>query len=147
MQPVLPSSLDMTSAKVLGFDAQAYIDDTPSTLHRRLNIPGSFNAGDYYVSNIAAAPKKKTASKFCALAAVLTSATGIGALIFAAIKGKIKPGKILNNTKKSIPDIFNSFRNKAAKNINTDTMNKAAGGIKKFFGNIADKIKNIKIKK
>ena len=49
MQPVLPSSLDMTSAKVLGFDAQAYIDDTPSTLHRRLNIPGSFNAGDYYV--------------------------------------------------------------------------------------------------
>lgn len=96
MQQVLPTSLDMTSAQVLGFDATAYITDTPSTLHQRLNIPATFNASDCFVSGKASAPKVKK-NPLPTVAALLASVAGFTFLGYLAFKGKIKlPQNVAN---------------------------------------------------
>ncbi len=140
MQPVLPSSLDMTSANVLGFDAQAYINDTPSTLHKRLNIPGSFAAGDYFASSTAVAPKRKKSSKLAAIFAGIVSTAGLGALAFGLIKGKIKPSKFASSVKSTVPNFFKNLKD----NISQFSIKSTVKPVKIFFGNIANRIKGLK---
>lgn len=115
MQPVLPTNLDRTSTQVLGFDAAAYINDTKSTLHQRLNIPGSFNSADYLAGSLAK-PQQRKKSNAAAVAAGIIGTFGLGMLAFFGIKkGKIKlPEKLaskLPDTKKLTPSIRKTFEN------------------------------------
>ena len=126
MQPVvLPTALDRTSAQVLGFDATAYITDTPSTLHQRLNIPNTLPQGDFFGNNLASVPKKKDHTN-----TILGSLTIIGGALTLGIlakKGKLKNFKLQN-----------------LKNIKMPTK----AGIAQTFGNLKDvcinKFKDIK---
>lgn len=90
MQTVLPSSLDMASAQVLGFDATAYINNEPSTLHERLNIPNTINQSDYFMSNKAQAPKKKKSDALPVFLASALTLAGGAVLGTKVLKGKIK---------------------------------------------------------
>lgn len=100
MQPVLPTNMDRTSAQVLGFDAQAYLSDTKSTMHQRLNIPGTFNSSDYFMGS---APKsKKMKKENSALQAFGAVALAAGVAItgyFGIKKGKLK-----------LPDLKGKFK-------------------------------------
>lgn len=112
MQPVLPTSLDMASARVLGFDATAYINDTNSTLHQRLNIPSNFTYVDTFATP-ATKSKKNNKGKIAAIVAGIATA-GAGVVFgIARAKGKLK----LNHAK--VLDNFNTFAGKI-----TDTFKK-----------------------
>lgn len=120
MQPVLPTSLDMASARVLGFDATAYINDTKSTLNQRLNIPGAFALGDCYAFT-SKSNKKKNKNIGTILAGVTTFAAAtllcVGKLK-GKIKGKLKIGKFNNpilNLAKSARKTFSSAFKKLKK--------------------------------
>lgn len=112
MQPVLPTSLDMASARVLGFDATAYINDTSSTLHQRLNIPSNFAYVDNFATT-ARSSKKNNKGKIATIAAGLATTGAVAILGLAKVKGKLK----LNYAK--VFDNFNTFTSKI-----TDTFKK-----------------------
>lgn len=110
MQPVLPTSLDMASARVLGFDATAYINDTNSTLHQRLNIPSNFA----YVDNFASTTKtnkknnKNKVASILAGIAIIAAGTTLG---ISRVKGKfkLKNIKVFDGVKAFAGKISNFF--------------------------------------
>lgn len=108
MQPILPTSLDMASARVLGFDATAYINDTNSTLNQRLNIPGAFALGDCYASTSKTSNKNKNKNIGTILAGVASIAAG-AFLCAAKLKGKFK-GKNKKINLDFVPNLAKSVR-------------------------------------
>lgn len=130
MQPTLPTSLDMASARVLGFDATAYIYDQPSTLHQRLNIP-NYVTNDYFTSDRATPGKKSYKDFAAAIAGVLTIAGGT-ILSFIALKGKIKIPKKLNNI---LPNKKLNIKN-GTKNIFNRVYNNIVNAGKKFANSL-----------
>lgn len=111
MQPVLPTSLDMASARVLGFDATAYIYDTKSTLNQRLNIPGTFTLGDCYVTT-SKSSKKKNKNIGTILAGVTTVAAAtllcVGKLK-GRFKGKLKIANLTNTASNFVKSAGKTF--------------------------------------
>lgn len=108
MQPVLPTSLDMASARVLGFDATAYINDTKSTLNQRLNIPGTFALGDCYAFT-SKSNKKKNKNTGAILAGVATVAAA-ALLCVGKLKGKFKGKLKISNLADSASNFVKSAR-------------------------------------
>ncbi len=125
MQPVLPTNLDRASAQVLGFDAAAYITDTRSTLHERLNIPQTFNSYDYLAGNLAK-PQEKKKNNFAALISGVLAAGGLTVLTYAGLKGKVKLPEKIQTLLKKIP---------------TERISKAFSDVGEF---ISGKVKSIK---
>ena len=129
---ILPSSLDNTSAQVLGFDADAYINDKPSTLYQRLNIPQSFCTGDYFTSDRATKSNVKKGNFWSFAASILTLA-GVLSLICMGLKGKIKiPDKIAKPVLNAASNVTNFAKN---------TTSKIKEKFLSCFGNIVDKFK------
>ena len=93
MNSSLPTSLDMTSAYVLGFDATSYINDESSTLCKRLNFPSCGVGQDYFTTELASVSKKKKFN-FASLISSLATVTGIGILGFLGYKNRSKFPKI-----------------------------------------------------
>lgn len=108
MQPVLPTSLDMASARVLGFDATAYIYDTKSTLNQRLNIPGTFALGDCYATTTKSS-KKKNKNTGAILAGVATVAAA-ALLCVGKLKGKFNGKVKISNLADSASNFVKSAR-------------------------------------
>lgn len=110
MQPVLPTSLDMASARVLGFDATAYINDTNSTLHQRLNIPSNFAYVDTFATP-ATKSKKNNKGKIAAIVAGIAIITAGATLGISRVKGKfkLKNIKVFDGVKAFAGKISNFF--------------------------------------
>lgn len=105
MQQVLPTNLDRTSAQVLGFDADAYVNSVPSTLHQRLNIPQNFNSGDYLAGNLAK-PQEKKKNKIPSAIAAIAVTVGGAVLGYLGLKKKMPK---LETIKKSIKPFFENI--------------------------------------
>lgn len=148
MQPVLPTSLDMVSANVLGFDAQAYINDTPSTLSNRLNIPNNnYLPNDQFSKEKTAHKRNKKNFDFGAALAGGLSAFGLSALFFTIFKKKANfsnlSGASTVNIKTSLSSISNTISNICKNTLST--ANKTAltilDGIKSTAGKFTSLIK------
>ena len=125
MSNILPTSLDMASAKILGFDAQAYIDDTKSNLAQKLNIPQNFSTQDSFVlNNTGSKSKKRTGFDFGAFTASFFTTAGFLTLATIFLKGSSRAKAFVDGFKKS----FTS----------------AGTSLKKFFGNLLSNAKNFK---
>ena len=149
MQPVLPTSLDMVSANVLGFDAQAYIYDSPSTLSSRLNIPNNYNSGDCF-------SKKETRNNSSGvkldLGTVLASslsAIGFGVLLATLCRKKIKMSNLnsvsvrkFSTISKSLSDKFYGYYKKTSGFVNTAFVS-TANTLKNFADKLSKSVKNI----
>lgn len=138
MQRVLPTSLDMVSARVLGFDAQAYIDDTPSTLCTRLNICGSSMPADSFASK----NQLKKSKRLRGLSTFLTlaiSGVGFASLFFALRKGKVSIKKSFNSAAKGLSNIPSNLK-KSFKNASIN-LAKTLDSVKKSCSNTSGKIK------
>lgn len=120
---VLPNNTDRVSANVLGFDANAYLYGTPSTLSQKFNYNMPNAQNDCFTSS----QNSKTKVKDKAIGAILGGAALAGLFLLA---GKLNL---------SLP----KFKKIDTSNIDIKKHTKATTGfLQKAFGGIKDAFKN-----
>lgn len=136
---VLPSALDRVSANVLYFDAQAYLNDEPSKLHERINIPNSPINDTFVTTN--KKNKKITFTPKSLVDTVLKIGAGIG-LAYLGVKNFKKGGL----TKKAFARITNLFTGSklGTKIKNSDKLQDFGQKFKAQFSGIGKTFDNIK---